>query len=141
MWYLEFFEDIEEADRYAWGAATLAYLYRSIRKAYTFKRRHVSGLATLMQVIWNPYFMHDEAILDDRRGYKAWYNRVSHPLIHNITNPPKDILQLVNQEEEEVVPAYERQYIMRPRGYEDQIVSAVQASTVMLAMALALRQK
>ncbi|ERN00286.1 hypothetical protein AMTR_s00107p00033530 [Amborella trichopoda] len=30
---------------------------------------------------------------------------------------------------------------MRPRGYEDQLVSAVQASTVMLAEALTLRHK
>ncbi|ERM96247.1 hypothetical protein AMTR_s00001p00144390 [Amborella trichopoda] len=48
--------------------------------------------------------------------YKAWYNLVSDPLIHNVANPPKDILQPHNQEEEaeDVVPAYEPQYIMRP---------------------------
>ncbi|ERN10372.1 hypothetical protein AMTR_s00026p00110350 [Amborella trichopoda] len=73
--------------------------------------------------------------------YKAWYNLVSHLLIHNVANPPKDILQPYNHEEEEAVLAHEPQYIMRPRGYEDQLVSAVKASTVMLAEALTLRQK
>ncbi|XP_020528650.1 uncharacterized protein LOC110008035 [Amborella trichopoda] len=73
--------------------------------------------------------------------YKVCYSRVSHPIIHNVSNPPKDILQPQDQEEEEVVPAHEPQYIMRPRGYKDQFVSAVQASTTMLAEALTLRQK
>ncbi|ERN03233.1 hypothetical protein AMTR_s00003p00179440 [Amborella trichopoda] len=45
------------------------------------------------------------------------------------------------QEEEDVVPAHEPQYIMRPRGYEDKLVGAVQTSTVMLADVLTLRQK
>ncbi|ERM93950.1 hypothetical protein AMTR_s00137p00112480 [Amborella trichopoda] len=35
--------------------------------------------------------------------YKVWYNRVSYPIIHNVMNPPKDILQPANQEEEEFV--------------------------------------
>ncbi|ERN10479.1 hypothetical protein AMTR_s00161p00040380 [Amborella trichopoda] len=73
--------------------------------------------------------------------YKAWYNLVSHPIIHNVANPPKDILQPHNQEEEDVVSALEPQYIMRPRGYENQLVSAVQTSTIILAEALTLRQK
>ncbi|ERN18127.1 hypothetical protein AMTR_s00054p00045760 [Amborella trichopoda] len=73
--------------------------------------------------------------------YKARCNRVSHPIIHNVSNPQKDILQPQDQEEEEVVPAHEPQYIMRLRGYEDQLVSAVQASTTMLAEELTLRQK
>ncbi|ERM98023.1 hypothetical protein AMTR_s00120p00057920 [Amborella trichopoda] len=53
--------------------------------------------------------------------YKAWYSRVSHLIIHNIANPPIDILQPRNQEEEEV--------------------SAFQASTTMLGETLTLRQK
>ncbi|ERN15238.1 hypothetical protein AMTR_s00056p00200810, partial [Amborella trichopoda] len=73
--------------------------------------------------------------------YKAWYNLVSHPLVHNVANPPKDILQPHNQKEEDVVPAHEPQYIIRPQGYEDQLVSEVEASTIMLAEALTLRQK
>ncbi|ERN11140.1 hypothetical protein AMTR_s00024p00180210 [Amborella trichopoda] len=64
--------------------------------------------------------------------YKAWYNLVSHPLIHNVANPPKDILQPHIYEEVEVVLAHEPQYIMRP---------LVKASTIMLAEALILRQK
>ncbi|ERN00079.1 hypothetical protein AMTR_s00105p00140220 [Amborella trichopoda] len=73
--------------------------------------------------------------------YKTWYNLVSHLLIHNVANPPKDILQPHIHEEEEVVPAHEPQYIMRRRGYEDQLVSVVKASTVMLVEAFTLRQK
>ncbi|XP_011629095.1 protein MAIN-LIKE 2 [Amborella trichopoda] len=61
--YLQFLEDIEQANKYARGAAALAYLYRSLEKTCTFKRRHFSGSATLMQVIWNPYFKPDEANL------------------------------------------------------------------------------
>ncbi|ERN12279.1 hypothetical protein AMTR_s00034p00240950 [Amborella trichopoda] len=48
--YLQFFEDIEGANTYAWGAAALAFLYHSLGKACTFKRRHFSGSATLMQL-------------------------------------------------------------------------------------------
>ncbi|ERM94123.1 hypothetical protein AMTR_s00010p00138560 [Amborella trichopoda] len=243
-----FFEDIKGVNTYAWGATALAFLYRSLGKACAFKRRHFSGLATLMQcwsyehimhtrpilrsipqniprakrweppkkyhgnpknlmppirqeidnlqpneVIWNPYFNPDKVISDDRQQafqtamcpttlifddivepympdlichqfgakqgisknplvvnkiaswlsrhdrimsdiqqdtanrlpseeYKAWYNLVSHPLIHNVANSPKDILQPHIHEEEEVVPAHEPQYIMRPRGYEDQLI-------------------
>ncbi|ERM94436.1 hypothetical protein AMTR_s00010p00258360 [Amborella trichopoda] len=65
--YLQFFGDIEKAGKSACGATALACLYRSLEKACTFKRRHFSGLATLMQVIWNPYFKPDEIILDDRQ--------------------------------------------------------------------------
>ncbi|ERN15139.1 hypothetical protein AMTR_s00056p00121360, partial [Amborella trichopoda] len=53
--------------------------------------------------------------------YKVWYNLVSHPLIHNVTNSPKNILQPHIQEEEDAVHVHEPQYIMRPRGYEDQL--------------------
>ncbi|ERN00080.1 hypothetical protein AMTR_s00105p00140270 [Amborella trichopoda] len=35
--YLQFFEDIEGVSTYAWGAAALAFLYRSLGKACTFK--------------------------------------------------------------------------------------------------------
>ncbi|ERN09778.1 hypothetical protein AMTR_s00029p00240240 [Amborella trichopoda] len=64
--YLQFFEDIGQASRYTWGATALAYLYRSLEKTCTFKRRHFSGSATLMQIIWNSYFKLDEAISDDK---------------------------------------------------------------------------
>ncbi|ERN07607.1 hypothetical protein AMTR_s00157p00065740 [Amborella trichopoda] len=165
--YLQFFKDIEEVCRYAWGAAAL--------------------------VICDPYFKPDEVISDDRQQayqiamcimtlifdnivesymsdhkfqywltrydqmmhdieedtvnglpseeYKAWYNLVSHPIIHNVTNSPKDILQPHNQEKKDMVPAHEPQYIMRPRSYENQLVNAVQASTIMLIEALTLRVK
>ncbi|ERM94625.1 hypothetical protein AMTR_s00011p00169480 [Amborella trichopoda] len=35
--YLQFFEDIVGASRYAWGAGALAFRYRSLRKPCTFK--------------------------------------------------------------------------------------------------------
>ncbi|ERN12305.1 hypothetical protein AMTR_s00025p00041280 [Amborella trichopoda] len=70
------------------------------------------------------------------KEYRAWYNLVSHLLVHNVANLPKDILRSHNQEEEDVVPAHEPQYIMRPRSYEDQF-----ASTFMLAEALTIGQK
>ncbi|ERN02223.1 hypothetical protein AMTR_s00045p00216580 [Amborella trichopoda] len=60
---------------------------------------------------------------------------------NNISNPPKDLLQPQDHEEEEVILAREPQYIMRHRGYADQLIRAVQASTTMLAEALTLRQK
>ncbi|ERN00285.1 hypothetical protein AMTR_s00107p00033410 [Amborella trichopoda] len=48
--YLQFFEDIEEADIYAGGATSLAHLYQSLGKVCTFKRSHFSSSTTLMQV-------------------------------------------------------------------------------------------
>ncbi|ERN14529.1 hypothetical protein AMTR_s00038p00069390 [Amborella trichopoda] len=200
--YLQFFEDIEEAGKYVWGAAALAFLYRSLGKACTFKRRHFSGSTTLMQadevisydrkqvfetamcitmlifddiiesympdqVRWqfgakqgipiNPLSVGKKSSRQGRqqdwqtvnadkiqrwltrhnrmmanievdtanglpsKGYKAWHNLVSHPIIHNVANPLKDILQPHNQEED--------------------VVSAVQSTAVMLVEALTLRQK
>ncbi|ERN13996.1 hypothetical protein AMTR_s00021p00179400 [Amborella trichopoda] len=217
--YLQFFEDIEGASKFAWGAATLAFLYLSLGKACTLKQRH-SGSGTLMQCWSYEHIMHmrpmshnispnlprakrwepskkyhsnlhnlmppikqefdnlqpnepDEVISADRQDafetvmclttlifddiaepympdrtcghrdwqnvnadkihhwlsrhermmpdiqvdtdnglpleeYKALYNLVPHPLIHNVANLPKDILQPHNQEEEveDVVPAH-----------------------------------
>ncbi|ERN10371.1 hypothetical protein AMTR_s00026p00110170 [Amborella trichopoda] len=37
--YLQFFEDIEGTSTYAWGTVALAFLYRSLGKACTFKRK------------------------------------------------------------------------------------------------------
>ncbi|ERN19235.1 hypothetical protein AMTR_s00061p00202050 [Amborella trichopoda] len=73
--------------------------------------------------------------------YKVWYNLVFHLIIYNVANSPKDILQPHNHEEGDVVPVHESQYIMRLRGYEDQLVSAVQTSTIMLAETFTLKQK
>ncbi|ERN11061.1 protein MAIN-LIKE 2 [Amborella trichopoda] len=56
--YLQFFEDIEGASTYAWGAATLAFLYRALGKACTFKRRPFSGSTTLMQCWSYEHIMH-----------------------------------------------------------------------------------
>ncbi|XP_011623168.1 protein MAIN-LIKE 2-like [Amborella trichopoda] len=56
--YLQFFEDIEGASTYAWGAAALAFLYRSLGKACTFKRKHFTGSATLMHCWSYKHIMH-----------------------------------------------------------------------------------
>ncbi|ERM99362.1 hypothetical protein AMTR_s00108p00146810 [Amborella trichopoda] len=63
------------------------------------------------------------------------------PLVVSKRASRQDILQPDIQEEEDGVSAHEPQYIMRPRGYEDELVSEVQASTVMLAEALTVKQK
>ncbi|ERN05304.1 hypothetical protein AMTR_s00007p00155890 [Amborella trichopoda] len=236
--WLKFFEDIEGASKYAWDAAALAFLYRSLGTACTFKRRHFSGSTTLMQCWSYEHIMHmwpispnispnflrakrwepskkyhgnphnimppirqefdnlqpnDEAFetamclklyMPDRvrrqfgakhgiprnplvvgkrasrqGGYQNWRSvnadKIHHwlscheCLMHDIQVdtdnglPSEDYKEWYNLEEEAkyVVPAHEPQYIMRPRGYENQLVNAVQASTVMLAEALTLGQK
>ncbi|ERM95721.1 hypothetical protein AMTR_s00023p00234910 [Amborella trichopoda] len=48
--YLQFFEDIEGASKYAWGVTTVAFLYQSLGRACTFKLRHFSGSTTLMHM-------------------------------------------------------------------------------------------
>ncbi|ERN12413.1 hypothetical protein AMTR_s00025p00129710 [Amborella trichopoda] len=128
--YLQFFKYIEQASRYEWCCnprISISFTWKSLYfQAKTFQ-----------------WFCHSYADIevDTANGlaleeYKAWYNRVSHLIIHNVANPPIDILQPRNQEEEEVVPAHEPQYIMRPLGYEDELVSAFKASIIMLAEAL-----
>ncbi|ERM97262.1 hypothetical protein AMTR_s00119p00114820 [Amborella trichopoda] len=87
-----------------------------------------------------PWLTHQERMMPDikedtdnelsLKEYKAWYNLVSHTIIHNIANPPKDILQPHNQEEEYVVLTHEPQYIMRPRGYRDQLFVPVDMDDV-----------
>ncbi|XP_011625877.1 protein MAIN-LIKE 2-like [Amborella trichopoda] len=61
--YLQFFEAIEGANTYAWGAAALALLYRSLEKTCIFKRRHFSGSATLIQCWSYEHIMHMRPIL------------------------------------------------------------------------------
>ncbi|ERN15527.1 hypothetical protein AMTR_s00048p00094230 [Amborella trichopoda] len=53
----------------------------------------------------------------------------------------KTYCNLRTRNNKKVVLAHEPQYIMRPRGYENQLVSAVQASTIMLAEPVTLRHK
>ncbi|XP_011626340.1 protein MAIN-LIKE 2-like [Amborella trichopoda] len=77
--YLQFFEDIERAITYASVAAALAFLYRSLGKACTFKRRHFSGSATLMQVtaIWASKVMLAEALTLRHKWYPEVYNHIN----------------------------------------------------------------
>ncbi|KAJ8763014.1 hypothetical protein K2173_023219 [Erythroxylum novogranatense] len=47
--YLPLFEDFEKAGKYAWGAAALAFLYRSLGKASLKSQSTISGCLTLLQ--------------------------------------------------------------------------------------------
>ncbi|KAJ0075278.1 hypothetical protein Patl1_33525 [Pistacia atlantica] len=47
--YLPLFKDFENAGKYAWGAAALAFLYRQLGKASTKSQGTISGSLTLLQ--------------------------------------------------------------------------------------------
>lgn len=49
--YLPLFEDFEEAGKYAWGAAALAFLYRALGNASVKSQSTICGCLTLLQVI------------------------------------------------------------------------------------------
>ncbi|ERN20387.1 hypothetical protein AMTR_s00068p00052860 [Amborella trichopoda] len=158
--YLQFFEDIEGASTYVWGAAALAVLYCSLEKACTFKRRQFSVSATLMQIEYAGNLEQNRVFqgipwllvrgqadkLDSETGETSMQIKpltgclamTALCLIFNkiltMSCPQRSIRR-------RVVRAHEPHYIMRSRGYEDQLVSAVKASIVMLAKALTLRQK
>lgn len=48
--YLPFFENFEEAGKFAWGAAALAFLYRTLGNASLKSQGTISGSLTLLQV-------------------------------------------------------------------------------------------
>lgn len=48
--YLSFFENFDEAGQYAWGAAALAFLYRTLGNASLSSQGTISGSLTLLQV-------------------------------------------------------------------------------------------
>ncbi|KAG9442052.1 hypothetical protein H6P81_017906 [Aristolochia fimbriata] len=50
MAYLTLFEDFEDAGRYSWGAATLAFLYRELAMACRTGVVGIAGCLTLMQL-------------------------------------------------------------------------------------------
>lgn len=52
--YLYYLQDLKNLDKWAWGAGTLAYLYRMLSKASIMKTKGVCGYLTLMEV--NPNF-------------------------------------------------------------------------------------
>ncbi|ERN00506.1 hypothetical protein AMTR_s00102p00031090 [Amborella trichopoda] len=52
--YLQLFRDLDETGNYAWGAATLAFLYRSLSKVVDGDT-HFNGSTTLLQMNWQPY--------------------------------------------------------------------------------------
>ncbi|ERM93913.1 hypothetical protein AMTR_s00137p00056870 [Amborella trichopoda] len=82
--YLQFFEDIEEAARYAWGATTLAFLYHSLEKACTFKRRYFCGSTTLMQGIpRNPLSIGKRS--SRQGGQRDWQNVNTDKIQHWLT--------------------------------------------------------
>ncbi|KAL3649772.1 hypothetical protein CASFOL_006175 [Castilleja foliolosa] len=47
--WLEYFADLKEFSKYAWGAATLAYLYRQLGSASKVDCRQLCGYLTLLQ--------------------------------------------------------------------------------------------
>lgn len=49
--YLPLFENFENAGRYAWGAAALAFLYRALGNASVRSQSTICGCLTLLQVI------------------------------------------------------------------------------------------
>ncbi|KAJ0054709.1 hypothetical protein Pint_01880 [Pistacia integerrima] len=53
--YLPLFEDFEDAGTYAWGAATLAFLYRALGNASVKSQSTICGCLTLLQVIIHVY--------------------------------------------------------------------------------------
>ncbi|XP_006842489.2 pentatricopeptide repeat-containing protein At1g06710, mitochondrial [Amborella trichopoda] len=77
--YLQFLEHIVEVGRNAWGAAALAYLYRSIANVYTFKRRHLNSSTTLMQVsaVQASIVMLAKALALRQKWYPEVYNCVN----------------------------------------------------------------
>ncbi|KAE8654889.1 thymidine kinase-like [Hibiscus syriacus] len=54
--YLPLFENFEEAGRYAWGAAALAFLYRALGNASVKSQSTICGCLTLLQC-WNYYHL------------------------------------------------------------------------------------
>ncbi|XP_044502968.1 protein MAIN-LIKE 2 [Mangifera indica] len=54
--YLPLFEDFEDAGTYAWGAATLAFLYRALGNASVKSQSTICGCLTLLQC-WSYYHL------------------------------------------------------------------------------------
>lgn len=52
--YLPLFEDFDQCGKYAWGAASLAFLYRALGNASLKSQSTISGCLTLLQVIYMP---------------------------------------------------------------------------------------
>ncbi|ERN01959.1 hypothetical protein AMTR_s00045p00056700 [Amborella trichopoda] len=160
--YLQFFEDIEGANTYAWGAAALAFLYRSLEKACTFKRRHFSGSVTLMQCWSYEHIMHmrpiSHSIPRNIPRAKRWEPpKKYHGNPHNLMPPirqeidnlqPNELIWNPYFNHDEVI-SNDRQHAFQTALIFDDIaepymldqVSVVQASTLMLVEALTLRQK
>jgi len=48
--YLKFFYDLELVNNYAWGAASLAHLYKELNNGFRYQTNHLAGFATLFHV-------------------------------------------------------------------------------------------
>ncbi|KAL8505556.1 hypothetical protein ACS0TY_016699 [Phlomoides rotata] len=55
--YLQFLENVEEAGRYSWASAVLAFLYRELCTASDPEKNVIGGALTLLQFTWQPYDM------------------------------------------------------------------------------------
>ncbi|KAL0404836.1 UNVERIFIED_CONTAM: protein MAIN-LIKE 2 [Sesamum radiatum] len=63
--YLPLFENFDNAGKYAWGAAALAFLYRALGNASLRSQSTISGCLTLLQVDWCPYANISHTVIPD----------------------------------------------------------------------------
>ncbi|KAL8474798.1 hypothetical protein ACS0TY_031291 [Phlomoides rotata] len=50
--FLRILDDVEEAKQYAWGSATLVYLYRQLNIASRYGVKQLVGFLPLLEVIF-----------------------------------------------------------------------------------------
>ncbi|GAV73466.1 PMD domain-containing protein, partial [Cephalotus follicularis] len=82
LMFLPMLTDLYNVDTYSWGSGTLAWLSRSLCRAYHRGVSQVSGNLLLLQVIWKPYLdvRLDLACYQCRRDRYIWRFHV--PLIY-----------------------------------------------------------
>ncbi|KAG9442186.1 hypothetical protein H6P81_018040 [Aristolochia fimbriata] len=135
MAYLTLFEDFEEAGRYSWGAATLAFLYRELAKACRTGVVGIAGCLTLMQV---------ERPTDE--CHQSWWkpgaiqDRVGPPtelsgklLFEQTVTPPEDVEHVTRISRKgragEDWTLYHRDYIARWEARAEYVITSSRAHT------------
>ncbi|ERN07003.1 hypothetical protein AMTR_s00141p00067710 [Amborella trichopoda] len=116
--YLQFFEDIESVSTYVWGAAALAFLYRSLRKPCTFKRRYFSGSAILMQCWSYEHIMYMRPILHSIPPNMPRAKRWEPPKKYH--GNPHNIMPPIRQEIDNLQP---NEIICNPYFNPDEVIS------------------
>lgn len=83
--YLQLFENFDQAGKYAWGAAALAFLYRALGNASLRSQSTISGCLTLLQC-WSHYHLnigrpklHQHPIHDSFPLVLKWKGKQSGP--------------------------------------------------------------